>query len=368
MARIRTIKPDFWKSEKLAERLPGADGRQARLLFIGLWNFSEDHGVIRGKASYIRSELFPYDEDVTTADVERWLGLLEAGGFVVRFIRDGSTYLWIRKFSEHQRIEKPSKPTLPSPSEAERDPYRETPGGLREPSPTPPEKARMEVEGEVEVDTEVEVDQKPLSAAPTGRPVLDLAPTVADPPSPARRVFEHWRKVMNKGPRTEFDDKRKRAVKARLKGGYTAEDLMLAVDGCANTPHNMGSNDRGQRYDDLELICRDAAHVDRFMGNAPAPPKSDERVMRPEIPDTTAGRSWQRVLDVLRADGKIYALGWIEQMTALEQRGRELELGCPDRYFLEWIKDHYAGMLGEVWKRVGGETIAFIDLSARGAA
>ena len=39
MARIRTIKPDFWSDEKIVELTPWA-----RLLFIGLWNFSDDDG------------------------------------------------------------------------------------------------------------------------------------------------------------------------------------------------------------------------------------------------------------------------------------------------------------------------------------
>ncbi|KKK60207.1 hypothetical protein LCGC14_3026700, partial [marine sediment metagenome] len=39
MARIRTVKPDFWTSEDVA-----AVSRNARLLFIGLLNFADDVG------------------------------------------------------------------------------------------------------------------------------------------------------------------------------------------------------------------------------------------------------------------------------------------------------------------------------------
>jgi len=34
MARIRTIKPEFWTAEQVMEL-----SRDARLLFIGMWNF-----------------------------------------------------------------------------------------------------------------------------------------------------------------------------------------------------------------------------------------------------------------------------------------------------------------------------------------
>ena len=132
MARIRSIKPAFWASEALATRLRGPDGRQARLLFIGLWGLAEDlTGVLRGHPSRIRSDLFAYDDDVSAADIERWLGLLEAGRFIVRYERDGSRYVWVRGFLEHQKIDKPSKPTLPEPSDTER-------AGRSEPSTSPP--------------------------------------------------------------------------------------------------------------------------------------------------------------------------------------------------------------------------------------
>lgn len=40
MARIRTIKPEFWTAEQVMEL-----SRDARLLFIGMWNFCDDAGV-----------------------------------------------------------------------------------------------------------------------------------------------------------------------------------------------------------------------------------------------------------------------------------------------------------------------------------
>lgn len=119
MARIRSIKPEFWASESLGTRLRGPDGRQARLLFIALWNHAEDHGVCRAAPALLRSVAFPYDEDVTAADVSRWLRMLDEGGFIVRYERHESSYLWIRSFNEHQRIDRKSKTTLPEPSHEE---------------------------------------------------------------------------------------------------------------------------------------------------------------------------------------------------------------------------------------------------------
>lgn len=100
-----------------------------------------------------------------------------------------------------------------------------------------------------------------------------LALTPSEPVDDARsvqaqRVFEHWRKAMGKNGSAVFGSDRKRAVEARLKEGHSVEQLCKAIDGCANTPWNMGQNERHQRYDDLELICRSSSNVDRFAASA----------------------------------------------------------------------------------------------------
>lgn len=92
------------------------------------------------------------------------------------------------------------------------------------------------------------------------------------PPGDVLQVFEHWRTVMAT-PKSILDKKRRAAVQARLAEGRTVEDLKAAIDGCAKTPHNMGVNDRGEKFNDLELICRNGPNVERFMRNAQAPPR-----------------------------------------------------------------------------------------------
>lgn len=86
-------------------------------------------------------------------------------------------------------------------------------------------------------------------------------------------VFQHWQTVLNH-PRSKLDAKRKRVIQSALKTGYTVDDLKSAISGCSKTPHNMGENERGQKYDDIGLILRDAGQIDRFIGNddnAPTP-------------------------------------------------------------------------------------------------
>lgn len=77
-------------------------------------------------------------------------------------------------------------------------------------------------------------------------------------------LFEHWKAVMGHA-RARMDLARKKVIQARIGDGYTIDDLMMAIDGCAASAFHMGENDRGQRYDSLTLIFRDADHVDKFI-------------------------------------------------------------------------------------------------------
>ncbi len=93
-------------------------------------------------------------------------------------------------------------------------------------------------------------------------------------------IFNHWKAVMNH-PNAKLEDKRKKLIRHALKMGYSESDLLKAITGCSLTPHNQGQNDRGQRYDGLHIILRDAEQIDRFMRNADIPPriqsKADQR-------------------------------------------------------------------------------------------
>lgn len=82
-----------------------------------------------------------------------------------------------------------------------------------------------------------------------------------------KEIFDYWRDVM-KSPRSVLDDKRRKVIRVALQAGHTVEDLRRAILGCSLTPHNMGQNDRGQKYNGIELILRNADQIDRFIANA----------------------------------------------------------------------------------------------------
>lgn len=109
MARMRVIKPEFWSDEKL-----GQISILARLVFIGLWNLSDDYGVVKGSVIWIKGQLFPYDEvDVDSTKVRRAIDELESADRIRQFDHNGEVFYFIPKFLDHQKIDKVSKTRNP---------------------------------------------------------------------------------------------------------------------------------------------------------------------------------------------------------------------------------------------------------------
>lgn len=102
MARIRTIKPEFWTDSFMVQLPP-----LARLIYIALWTAADDHGGIADESERLAMEVMPREDPVEFDD---WLQFFEASGRLDRLIADdGSTCLRIAKWEQHQRVDKPSR-------------------------------------------------------------------------------------------------------------------------------------------------------------------------------------------------------------------------------------------------------------------
>lgn len=83
-------------------------------------------------------------------------------------------------------------------------------------------------------------------------------------------IFQHWTVVMNK-PKAKLDAKRRRRIQMALELGYSVEELKEAIQNCTYSKFHMGDNPSAMRYNDIELILRDAQHIDRFLTGIKAP-------------------------------------------------------------------------------------------------
>lgn len=98
MARIRTIKPEFWKHEELSA-LPEA----THMLAAALLNYADDFGYFNANPMLIRAECFPLREPSVSVP-ESLRSLHEMGYLEFATGSDGKRYGRIVHFAEHQRV------------------------------------------------------------------------------------------------------------------------------------------------------------------------------------------------------------------------------------------------------------------------
>ena len=85
------------------------------------------------------------------------------------------------------------------------------------------------------------------------------------------------------GTRVVLSAARVELIAARLADGWTVDDLSTACRGYGASPFHSGDNDRGQRYQAIELWLRDAAHVEQGLALARSPPAPKKRGPEPLV-------------------------------------------------------------------------------------
>lgn len=111
MARNRMIKPKFWDDAKI-----GRISRDARLVYIGMWNFCDDLGVIRANSVWMKSKIFPFDQ-MQIQQFEKICQEILKNGFISLFSYKGEGFYYLPKFSLHQTINKPNYEEVNVPKE-----------------------------------------------------------------------------------------------------------------------------------------------------------------------------------------------------------------------------------------------------------
>jgi len=248
MARIRSIKPEFFRSRKLAECSP-----RARLTFIGLWTLADDEGRYQYEPELLKADLWPWEPDVGPKETDDCVAELVERGRLCQYEHGGHVYLHIVNWHEHQVISHKGKSRNPACP-------RETHGGPPEPSGG--FQSTREDAGGLQSDTGV---LRPDLGSRKGIRDLGKVNTVVEqarPDDPISTVFDAWREATGKH-RAKLDDKRLRRIKGALRS-YSLTDVLDAVRGWQHSPHHRGENDQGTVYNELDLLLRDAAHIEQF--------------------------------------------------------------------------------------------------------
>ncbi len=102
MARIRTVKPEFWTSEQIVEC-----STIARLMFIGMWNFCDDAGNHPASFKTLKMEVFPGD-DITVSQIEDCVRELIRNDLIVEYDGGNGRRYWHVEGWAHQKIDRPN--------------------------------------------------------------------------------------------------------------------------------------------------------------------------------------------------------------------------------------------------------------------
>lgn len=174
MARIRTIKPEFFTSEDIVGLSP-----LARLLYIAIWCESDREGRLAWKPKTFKMRYFPADD----CDIDALAHELISTGLVVEY---GAGLAYIPRFANHQHVNpREHQSNLPEPpkNSTRRDASARVTDGAGTDSDAQGGREGKGREGKEE--------KKPTTSGDEAPPPSDVVPEQkpVPPPEPADPIF-----------------------------------------------------------------------------------------------------------------------------------------------------------------------------------
>ncbi len=317
MSRIRTIKPELFKHDELFDaeinhKLP------LRVAFMGLFTCCDRDGRFKWHPRRLKTDILPYDD----VDPEQVFNILAQYGFIKKYEYQGQFYGYIPSWHKHQHVNnRESKSTLPAPHNENftteiiqsnsTNPTLVTEPTIMTETKIPSEEIQSKTQV-TELIKPQEISTINMPTIQSTNPTLVTEPTIMtttktppeevqsklqvtqpiksletiktnmpimQPVNHVNQIFNHWKIIMDH-PEAKLDPQRTELIKKALQLGYDVTLICYAITGCSLTPYNMGDNDRGERYDGLHIILRDANQIDRFIRHyhqPPRPPTGDKR-------------------------------------------------------------------------------------------
>lgn len=170
VARIRTIKPGFFRHEDLFEA-EKSSGFPLRLVFAGLWTVADREGRFEWKPRAIKLDVLPYDDIDFTAALEA----LATHGFIVKYTAGGRTFAHIPSWGKHQQVNvREAKSEIPSPDEASASTCTHMPEQVQEPGEQEQEQegkgTGREGEAREQVRSTIKTEPQPVSKSKNSKP------------------------------------------------------------------------------------------------------------------------------------------------------------------------------------------------------
>lgn len=108
MARKRMISPEIWENDDFSE-IPIL----ARLLFIGMISNADDFGKGKANPRLLKSKVFPYDEGITTDDINDCFMDIAMHTSTVFYQNEGTLYYQLTTWKNWQTVNRPSPSKIP---------------------------------------------------------------------------------------------------------------------------------------------------------------------------------------------------------------------------------------------------------------
>ncbi|MFJ7176456.1 hypothetical protein ACIQXA_08610 [Streptomyces massasporeus] len=269
MARIRSIKPEFFTSLTIAEQ-----PLSARLTFIGLWTYVDDNGVGQADPRLIRAAIWPLEEAPDILQRTRKdLRSLQEGRLITLYEASGRPLVYVNSWTEHQKVSHPRKPRFPTPDEVRQladqqgshtpEDRRSPPENLQSP---PEDDAPEQGAGSREQGKGIEGNSE-ADASATPPPRLDV-----------ERVCEHLAVVIEKGgtKKPRITKTWRNDVRLLLDvDGVTPEQAIAAIDWAHAddfwNAHILSPGKLRAKYETLRRQATSAQRKQRPAGPATAP-------------------------------------------------------------------------------------------------
>lgn len=107
-ARKRMIDPGIWTSEDFSNL-----SMLARLIWIGLISNADDEGRGKANSAYLKSQLFPYDDELALKKIDNALIEIEKTMSIHFYEVEGKKYYQLTKWEKFQTINRPSPSQIP---------------------------------------------------------------------------------------------------------------------------------------------------------------------------------------------------------------------------------------------------------------
>lgn len=100
MARIRSIKPEFFIDEELQDLEMENPGAYCMLVYAGLWTVADREGRFEWRPRRLRLSILPF----LKFEIETTLDLLMDAGYLVKYEIEGRNYGFVKNWSRHQIV------------------------------------------------------------------------------------------------------------------------------------------------------------------------------------------------------------------------------------------------------------------------